>query len=989
MSKVSDAVSSISSVVRRSFAVRRTAWRQRPFEIMRRLNISRDGAEGADYSRGSAFVYLALFVPALTCIIFSNWKYTASVNDTLLLVSSFDSLERFSSLFSNANTNPLQGLFDIFPSGLRLDTVPNIIGRVLFGTGMHVEFFYTFSGVLLAFAVTAMAKTAGLRWGVAVLAGFLMPLLVLPIFGMYPLVEHFYILWPITYYSTAGTVFVTALFWRIDGQSWRRSAVLTAVIIIIILHLSMVQILFITLLAPAMLAMGAGALVGSRTKQELVAKVVCAALIAAALGCAGIFHYLYAIGINTASHVFYLELMDFMLFSRPNLKIILDDVLGVIANPFSYSFKESANIGVLLTPLCQLGAVYLAILGKTREARIFGCTVVVWILGTAFTIALVHNFYYYTGIKYQGPDPRHFVPIFWPYYAICLSVLIFALAEFCIVSISRAWPMVRLGLKYVPHVLVGFLLVGPVVFIAINYILKSISPNLALRGQSIERDLPSFRFYQSNQIVDHLRAEVGVALDREFRGSVLSMPTDYDKDAKPYKAWRRENTFAYTRAYLGNDFGAFGLRHYNIPTLDQETHNVTPQFYLTVRELLSRHGIDSYDKHFAMVTRPNEPMMALLGLRYLISDYELPIGTQRLTMPIPAETLEVLTAQRLYKSPLRVYELAHPNVGNYSPTNVVRAKTAKAAIIAMSSPTFDGRQTVVTDDASIPNNLVAATNATMTVRMGGVAVQASSTGESVLVLPVQYSHCWQIISGSGATLFRANLMLLGVRFTGNAQIELRQMFGPFWHSNCRVTDAADGEKLRLVDAVDAAIEYNKMPGDGINIIPTPEALDSLFASSEIASVEAAQSKNAPVREYTMAARGIYTEHYSVLNIPKLGPGPYTLSMQVRANRTAGVALQIKDAHDNGVIADYFLNAGIAQTNRLGQSEKLHASITKIDDEWQQLTLTSTFSPETGPGYVFVHIGGRGNFAPRGEAATIRGVKLERGETATPYSGLSN
>jgi hypothetical protein len=40
-----------------------------------------------------------------------------------------------------------------------------------------------------------------------------------------------------------------------------------------------------------------------------------------------------------------------------------------------------------------------------------------------------------------------------------------------------------------------------------------------------------------------------------------------------------------------------------------------------------------------------------------------------------------------------------------------------------------------------------------------VALSASSAGQSVLVLPVQYSHCWRIVSGSNeATLFRANLM---------------------------------------------------------------------------------------------------------------------------------------------------------------------------------------------------------------------------------------
>src|SRR5262249_8576651 len=89
----------------------------------------------------------------------------------------------------------------------------------------------------------------------------------------------------------------------------------------------------------------------------------------------------------------------------------------------------------------------------------------------------------------------------------------------------------------------------------------------------------------------------------------------------------------------------------------------------------------------------------------------------------------------------------------------------------------------------------------MTVRMGGVAIQASSTGESLLILPVQYSHCWQIISGSNASLFRANLMQLGIRFSGNLLAELRQIFGPFWQSGCRINDVEYAERLDMMGSL--------------------------------------------------------------------------------------------------------------------------------------------------------------------------------------------
>ena len=965
--------------------ITRIPWRRPIDEIRRRVRQSRSDA-GPDFSRRSAYLYLALFVPALACIVLLNWKWNGNVNDTLLLASSFDMLARFSSLFSNANANPLQALFDIFPSGLRLDTIPNLIGRALLGPGMNIDFFYVCCGILLACAVAAMARAAGMRWGVAVLAGILLPLLVLPTVGVFPLVEHFYLLWPISYYSTAGTVLVTALFWEIDGRSWRRSAALTAIIVLVLLHLSMIQILFMTLLAPAMVAMGIGALAASKSRRELLAKIVCAVVIVGALAGAGIFHYLYAIGVDTASHVFYQELIDFMTFSAPNWNVIRDDLLTVIRNPFTYNFKESANIDGALTPLSQLGAIYLAVLGKTREARIFGRTVLVWVATTAAVIVLLHHSYYYTGLIYQGPDPRHFVPILWPYYAICLASLIFALAEGGAALLSRALPTARGISKYVPHALVILVLAGPATFVAADRILGAVAPNHTLANPVFQSYLPFFHSFRRNPIVNYLVPEIGVAIDRDFRGTVVSMPTDYDKDTRPYNAWRREATFAWTRAYLAYDF-SFNLRHYNVPTLDQMTHNVTPQFYLIVRELLSRPSVDVYDKHYALVTRLNEPIMALLGLRYIIADYELPFGTQRLAMPIPEEAREVLAANRLYKSPLRVYELPHPNVGNYSPTEVVLAKTAKTTLAAMSAPGFDGRRTVATDDPSIGGNLVPATGAAMTVRMGGVALKASSTGQSVLVLPVQYSHCWRIVSGGGATLFRANLMQLGVRFSGELRVELRQVFGPFWQSGCRVADAADVERLRLVDALGTGADPHRIPGDGINLIAFPEALDTAIDNRVMASIKPGGAPNAPVREYTITAEGTVGQHHVMLSVPKLAPGPYTLSMQVRANGAPRMALEIKDGVD-GAFAEFLLPTRNVWVRRLGEGDKLNATIQEIDSEWLQLTVTSTF--ETGTGDVYIHLldkGGRAAFPPHGETVTIRAVMLERGETATPHPVL--
>jgi hypothetical protein len=843
-----------------------------------------------------------------------------------------------------------------------------------------MDFFLIFCAVLLAISIAAMARTVGMRWCVSVLAGVLFPLMTLPLGGPYPFAAHFYIVSPTSYYSTAGTVFVTALFWRIDNRSWIRFAILTGSIVIILLHLSMTLVFFMVILAPAIMVFGIAALVASKSRGELLAKLTSAAIIAVALAAAGIFHYLYAIGSNTSYHVFYNELRDFMLYSAPNWSNILNDLGQVFYFNLDFQIKYEG----VLSPLSQLGAIYLAIFGDTREARIFGRTMLVWIFATAAIIPFLHFFYYFTGHEYAGPAPPHFVPILWPYYSICLASLSFAFVEGVLWLLSFAWPATRRISRLVPGGLVLVALVGALVYVE-------------TRARLHPYPYPFVTYRHKTPIVEYLERETSIAMDRDFRGTVVAMPTSYDEDTKPYYAGYRDRSFAYATVYLGNDMGQYGLWEYNIPTLNQFTENITPQFHLTVRELLSRPGIDAHQKHHTLITRLNQPIMELLGLRYIIADYELSIGAQRLEMPFSDDVQRVFANVLGYKSPLRLYELSHPNVGNYSPSNVVHAATAKAIISAMREPGFDGRQTIVTDNTDIKGGFVPATEAAMTVRMGGIAIRASSAGESLLVLPVQYSHCWQIVSGSKATLFRANLMQLGIRFYGNLQVELRQIFGPFWQSGCRITDVEDAERLDMVGAgkrdsgtvtivpPGSSPPDNLVPGDGKNLIPNSEALEGFFSgpSTQLSKV-ATDAKASQV--YRLTAAGRHGQHYTTSSPISLSPGNYTLSIEVRPERVRQVRLWLNDLNSTGgPIADIDLINGNIKVVRPDVSGGIRAGFQLIADGWYKIWISGRVTAANSSITLWLsNEVGSFDFALGEEALFLRALQLERGDTASSY-----
>jgi hypothetical protein len=58
------------------------------------------------------------------------------------------------------------------------------------------------------------------------------------------------------------------------------------------------------------------------------------------------------------------------------------------------------------------------------------------------------------------------------------------------------------------------------------------------------------------------------------------------------------------------------------------------------------------------------------------------------------------------------------------------------------------------------------------------------------LLPVQYSDCWRA-DDSGVMLFRANMMQLGIKFTGRVHTRLVFRLGPLFAGHCRVEDVND------------------------------------------------------------------------------------------------------------------------------------------------------------------------------------------------------
>jgi hypothetical protein len=307
----------------------------------------------------------------------------------------------------------------------------------------------------------------------------------------------------------------------------------------------------------------------------------------------------------------------------------------------------------------------------------------------------------------------------------------------------------------------------------------------AIAGFNERRSCPkSFSPIFPTPITEHLKQAIAFRPDAPFRGLVATF-TGYrqktsvnwfDLHNSDYVIWEK----------TGNDHRGIGLWRYNIPTLLQYSSLTTPPYYLMLSRFLSRPE-DRQMRAIIVLTKPDEQMLKLWGVRFVIADFDPGFGASRVTLPVSGQ------------QGLRLVELDGFNRGHYSPTKVVYAKDFHSALNVIRDPSFDGSQEVVTD-THFTEELQEATGVELKVEKYGLSVRARSRGRSILVLPAQFSHCWTAHGEGDPILFRANIMQLGISFRRRLDASLEFRYGPLLAGRCRLEDLRDMTHFDVRDA---------------------------------------------------------------------------------------------------------------------------------------------------------------------------------------------
>jgi hypothetical protein len=427
----------------------------------------------------------------------------------------------------------------------------------------------------------------------------------------------------------------------------------------------------------------------------------------------------------------------------------------------SLLFRTTEPAGVLLAAGGLIGAIYYAVYssGRMKCFAVSICTLAGLIL---FASAI------YSLVGFRGAKPIYYEYVLWPIYPIFL-VSIF----------SRVWLYLQHHLPILPYK--APLPIRKAAWIAAPLLGLSVVHGLnGLRGGGVER--PNVFPPSRTVVTEYLRQKIGLTPDGQFNGRVATI-TGYG--SSPDTSW--DQAFAYDLGLIrsiGNEHRTIGMWYYNIPTLIEFNHAIRPLLFAVVSGFLARSE-DGQELNILNVRRANLGILRLLGVRYVVTDTPGPAaGMQRLfSLSIPD-----------HQFPLALDEVPSPDIG-VSPTNIL-VLNGNETLQKIGETGFDFETTVIVPD-DIKQPLTRATDVRISIERGAIRVQAASSGDSLVVIPFQFSHCLSVSSSGDSTaptMIRADFLLTGIVFHGHLDAAVSYRQGPLARVWCGISDLQEDRR---------------------------------------------------------------------------------------------------------------------------------------------------------------------------------------------------
>jgi hypothetical protein len=541
---------------------------------------------------------------------------------------------------------------------------------------------------------------------------------------------------------------------------------------------------------PAGLVFVAAAVLSSHSGPERRTKVAILVAVAGALGIL-LGRFLVGLYLDTKGAVFPHEM-----FARP----LAFENLSVLLAP------DGRIMGRIAWLLALAGAITAAVFTRTRALRAFAVGYLVIAFLIALEVALIRLF---IG-DWWGPNPAYF-----DIYCFSLSSLL--AASFLTILLQ----VVRRSLKSSNAALLTFLAHRPIIGHQ-TVLALAIIPWVSLAwahppyaDQNILNHNPWRWPPLPTTISDFLQREIGLSDGSTFRGRFASLAGS--TFLEPWTSVPFVTQHSYDQiplVYLGNDHRLYGLLYFGIPILMESNHFSSPFFHLVTTRLLNNEPILSTHAQTAL-TKFDPRVLTALGVRFILTDTKLDIDEPlRLQVDLGPKRSQFL------------YELARPNVGNYSPTRIYPVADATAAMKLMASSQFDFTKDLVLVEKIADADWVPASNSELRTYRDHLEVSAESSGRSIIVLPVEFSHCLEFnLQSDGPDpieIRRGNLEHIAIAFSKSVQGSIALRYGPFTNSGCRLSDYRDANHLNLKAVPRSIVGWSDGETEGRDAPPAHE-----------------------------------------------------------------------------------------------------------------------------------------------------------------------
>jgi hypothetical protein len=453
------------------------------------------------------------------------------------------------------------------------------------------------------------------------------------------------------------------------------------------------------------------------------------------------------------------------LFTYARTTFFWDDLVAspVTWRDQSFLISEGRGYGLVIWAACVSGAVLAAVRAPPLLRRS-----AIGFLGFLALQQLLFLLNAIVGFKWRGPSAAYLDLFVLPFYALFAGYLV--LGWWCETPPRRARAIAALSL--VPWLVVL----------------------LTLHRPYADRDFHAQNPFvwppRETAITQILRAEIGLREGGLFRGRVANIAgIEFEPQYANAPLISQHNYDAAVAYNVGNEHRYFGLWYYDIPTLIQDNQFSSPFAHATISRLFSRRH-QKHVRQLTTITRYDPRLYAMFGVRFLITDRPLPDVRAITSLVVNHEAPHVWT--------LYLYEVPQAQPAGYWSTRPMQAATVRQAIEWLAAGNTSDADAVIYEP--VEASLVPGRSSEIRVFRDRLVVTAESSGASLLVLPLEFSHCFEasFMAGTSGRLLRASVSQAGLLFSGRVEIELRYRFSP-WHFRCRFRDIADARRLKLAD----------------------------------------------------------------------------------------------------------------------------------------------------------------------------------------------